>query len=84
MLTFLVCLYIYICIFIIEVVLNLLEICKATVCNARFESNSGYNCGYSLLICYTLSTGKKYQLTQCQLTQRHVLEHLSLIAACSQ
>ena len=59
MLKFLVCLYIYRCIFIIELVLNLLEICKARVCNARFESHSGYDCDYSLLICYTVSSGKK-------------------------
>jgi len=59
--------------------LNLLEICKAKSCNVRFVSHSGYDRHYRLQICYTVSTGKKYQLTQC-----HILEHLSLTAACSQ
>ena len=59
--------------------LNLLEICNARVCNVRFESHSVYDCDYSFLICCTVSSGKKYQLTQC-----HILEHLSLNATCSQ
>lgn len=59
--------------------LKLLEICKVRVCNARFESHSGYDCDYNPPICYTVSSGKKYQLTQC-----HILEHLSLNFACSQ
>lgn len=51
MLKFLICVYIYVCIFIIELMLKLLEMCKAKECNARFESHSGYDCDYSLLIC---------------------------------
>ena len=34
----------YMCIFIIELMLNLLEICNVKVCNVRFESHSGYDC----------------------------------------